>query len=165
MKEAAIVLFCFIFGGPLRAQDGELVQRGAFPNEDSKIENDYLVHPFDLKLHDQLYYVCDAEECCIKVFSAKGEFIRKIGRKGQGPGELGTTFKFDVAGEDGLIYCADSGNSRVGIFDLAGNYRGVIKTLIPPRDVISLKGKIITASYNRTLNSLYTIYDEFKVRL
>jgi len=101
-----------MLGGHLLAQDGELVQRAAFPNEDSKIENDYLVHPFDLKIHERLYYVCDAKECCIKVFSVNGEFLRKIGRKGQGPGELGTTFKFDVAGEEGLIYCADLKSSE-----------------------------------------------------
>ena len=159
MKKIVIALFFLMLRGPLEAQDGELVQRASFPNEDSKIENDYLIHPFDLKIHGRLYYVCDAEECCIKVFSANGEYIKKIGRKGQGPGEMGTTFKFDIAGEAALIYCADSGNSRVDIFDFSGSYRGVIKTLIPPRDVVCLDGKIITASYNRTLNSLYTLYD------
>lgn len=159
MKKLATLLFCLMLVGALWAQDVELVQSNVFPNEESKIEDDYLIRPYGLKIYKGFYYVCDAQECCVKVFSASGEFVRKIGRKGQGPGELGTTFRLDIDEEDGLIYCADFGNSRIDIFDSSGHFRGIIKTLIPPRDVICFNGKIITASYNRNLNSFYTLYD------
>ena len=159
MKKIAVILSCLMLEGSLWAQNDALVQRIAFPNEESRIEDDYLVHPYDLKVYKGSYYICDAEECCVKVFSANGQFIRKIGRKGQGPGELGTTFKLDIDEESGLIYCADAGNSRIDVFESSGDFRGMIRTLVPPRDVICLKGTIITASYNRILNSLYTMYD------
>lgn len=62
---------------------------------------------------DNRIYVSDHHNHCIKIFSDKGEFLSKFGRKGRGDGELsfpeGIVF-LDWA--NGLLI-ADEGNNRV----------------------------------------------------
>jgi|GEM_PF-676384 len=48
-----------------------------------------LVRPWSVKADGEgNMYVMDAGDACIKVFDGKGRFVGRIGRKGQGPGEL-----------------------------------------------------------------------------
>ena len=64
---------------------------------------------------DNRIYVSDHHNHCVKIFSDKGEFLSKFGRKGRGDGELsfpeGIVF-LDWA--NGLLV-ADEGNNRVSI--------------------------------------------------
>ena len=47
-----------------------------------------------------------------------GEFIRALGRSGQGPGEFRYLYTMDV--KDNLISCYDQGNRRITLFDTSG---------------------------------------------
>ncbi len=51
-------------------------------------------------------------------FSANGKFIKKIAKKGQGPGEATDIANYLI--KDGKIYIHDSGNSKIMIKDLKG---------------------------------------------
>jgi len=66
-------------------------------------------------------YITDMQDQSIKVFDQSGEFIRTIGKKGEGPGEFtfigGMTFL-----PDGRLMVMDSEARRISLFDSDGKY-------------------------------------------
>ncbi|MFZ5519486.1 MAG: NHL repeat-containing protein [Candidatus Zhuqueibacterota bacterium] len=66
-------------------------------------------------------YVCDSQEHRIQVYNKSGEYIRTIGRQGQGPGDLMRPMAVRV-GPDGRIYVQDDLNYRVSIFKSNGKF-------------------------------------------
>jgi len=63
-------------------------------------------------------YISDNNQ--IKCYNRNGQYLRTIGRKGQGPGEfLGSRFALS---QDGKIYVMDKINARITIFDTNGVY-------------------------------------------
>jgi hypothetical protein len=55
----------------------------------------------------------------IRVFSADGEKVRQIARRGEGPGEVGTVSALEVDSA-GRLLAIDIGNRRVAVFDTSG---------------------------------------------
>jgi 6-bladed beta-propeller len=95
-----------------------------------------LGRPLAMALGPDGLYVADALDCAIKVFSTDGRFVRSIGRKGSGPGEL--NFPSGVAvGETGIAV-ADTLNFRVQAFDRDGRPRGGPKLPFPPDRIVAL---------------------------
>ncbi len=159
IKKALFLIFCFYFLSPLVAQDTELVLKMAFPDPDSTIPDDYLVHPYDLEIFDEYFIVCDAQDNCLKVFSKSGEFVRKIGRSGQGPGEINTVFRITSDKKNNIIFCNDQGNGRISSFDVNGEFKSIIRTLLRPYDIEYIDGIMHTFEYNRVKKSLFSMYD------
>jgi len=62
----------------------------------------------------------------IRKFSPEGKLIQKIGRKGQGPGDILRLGSFAINPKDGNIYVTEwyRGNRKVSIFSLEGKYVG-----------------------------------------
>ena len=75
-------------------------------------------------------YVYDQQDVFIKVYSPLGKFIREIGRRGQGPGEIqrveGVTFGFMP---DEKLYFTEyfSGHPWISLMELTGEFSSVIK--------------------------------------
>lgn len=70
----------------------------------------------------QLYVICGATqktEHRIEVFSLKGEHLRTIGRRGEGPGEFNFPSSLAVA-PDGNLYVVDMLNFRIQVFSPEG---------------------------------------------
>jgi hypothetical protein len=65
-------------------------------------------------------YLCDFQACNIKKFSAEGQFLKIIGRKGQGPGEFNMPWWIAVTGDRLFIY--DMGNRRLCALTTNGEY-------------------------------------------
>jgi len=65
-------------------------------------------------------YLCDIQACNIKKFSAKGNFLKIIGRKGQGPGEFNMPWRMAVTSNRLFIY--DMGNRRLCSLTTDGEY-------------------------------------------
>ena len=65
--------------------------------------------------------VLDKNNMCIYAFNDKGEFIRKLGDKGQGPGELLMPNYIDIDNE-GNIYIYEDRNKRISIFSKDGMF-------------------------------------------
>jgi hypothetical protein len=64
-------------------------------------------------------YVVDAKPAVIKVFSADGEFVRTIGREGEGPGEFRVGF---IAVRGPHLVLHDPRIGRTSVFDTAGTF-------------------------------------------
>ncbi len=91
-------------------------------------EEEYLLNrPFQMRVDGQGYiYVLDYGDCHILVYDDDGKYIRTIGRKGQGPGEITSLAFFDFS-QDGRVFVNDYMNQRIIIFDRKGNLLGGFK--------------------------------------
>jgi hypothetical protein len=66
-------------------------------------------------------YVVDEKECHIKVFGKNGEYFRTIGKKGQGPGEIGGLRGIQLAHQKELMV-NDIRNRRISFFSTNGEF-------------------------------------------
>lgn len=66
-------------------------------------------------------WVLEGQAQEIRVFDATGEYVRTVGRKGGGPGELSNAVRLDRAA-DGNMWVMDPENGRLSVFDTAGTY-------------------------------------------
>jgi len=66
-------------------------------------------------------YVLDSEDVNIKAYDQKGRFLKVFSRKGEGPGELLNPVDIYIDDKD-LIYVCDSGNNRISIFNVQGDF-------------------------------------------
>jgi hypothetical protein len=66
-------------------------------------------------------YIIDGQASAVFVYDANGAFIRQIGRRGGGPGELQSPWNIVVL-EDGDVVINDRGHAALIIFDNAGSY-------------------------------------------
>lgn len=65
------------------------------------------------------FYICANYEHCVRVFSPNGEFIRQIGRRGKGPGDLLTPYSIDLA-PNGNLWVLEMMGRRIQRFDPSG---------------------------------------------
>jgi len=93
---------------------------------------------------DGRIYVLDYKEAQIKVFDINGDYLKTIGRAGQGPGELASPYSICVT-EQNQIMIQDLNNHRMVFFSLEGNYLKSISTaeLIMVGSWIDSEGNII----------------------
>ena len=90
----------------------------------------FLVYPRQIEEGpDGNIYAFDSSDSLIKVYSYEGKYLRKIGGKGQGPGELqradGATFGFTP---DGMLYFTEyiRGHRWITLMELSGEFNKVL---------------------------------------
>ncbi|MCP4726163.1 MAG: 6-bladed beta-propeller [bacterium] len=89
-------------------------------DDESKGDNYLFYNPFDMtKDSEGNLYILDSRNCRIQVFDKDGEFIRTIGREGQGPGEILESVCIDIEPASN-IYVNDPLNGRIQIFNSDG---------------------------------------------
>ena len=76
---------------------------------------------------------------CVYKFDKNGKFIKKIGRKGRGPGDLYYPGKLSILDNKYLIILENPRVRRISIFDMNGNFVKIIKTKEPVFDVVGLE--------------------------
>jgi hypothetical protein len=96
----------------------------------------FFARPVAINYDAQNLYVLDLEEDGIKVFAKTGDFKSAIGREGQGPGEFEMPTDLDIL--DGKLYVADSGNSRIQIFESKGRYLASFRVPFSPHRLLAL---------------------------
>jgi hypothetical protein len=69
---------------------------------------------------DQNIYICDQRDHSIKVFTSERKYLRTIGKKGKGPGELLNPKNISIS-LDNKIYIWDS-NKRISVFSSNGTF-------------------------------------------
>lgn len=79
-----------------------------------------LDRPLDLiRLRNGNLLVSESAGDCLALFDSKGKFIKRIGEKGRGVGQL-VGPQYLAEDENGNIYVSDYGNRRVAVFDNEG---------------------------------------------
>jgi hypothetical protein len=96
-------------------------------------------------------YISDSQDQTIKIFDQNGEYVRSIGRKGEGPGE------FSYLGSqtflpDGKLLAMDSMSMRLNLFDPEGNYLTSYHWAHRP-------GRLLYATALDCVMSVYTFQD------
>ena len=107
-----------------------------------------LGRPVALALDGEFLYVCDAQDCMVKIFSKDGGFLRSVGRKGRGPGELSFPSGVSVLGD--RMFVADKSNFRIQVFDREGRARGGFPLPIAPDKVLALAAETLLITSNPT---------------
>lgn len=89
-------------------------------------EDGLLIYPWHVKEGlDGNIYVYDRSDAFIKVYSPEGKYLRRIGGKGQGPGEIqradGANFGFT---HDGKLYFTESfgGHRWITLMEMSGEF-------------------------------------------
>jgi hypothetical protein len=70
-----------------------------------------------------LIYICDYKDPSVKVFDSEGRFVRTIGRKGSGPGEIQNVGRIALA-PDGQLLVLDWELRRTSTFRADGSFEG-----------------------------------------
>lgn len=83
-------------------------------------------------------YILDYREAHIKVFDKKGMYIRTIGRKGQGPGELGLPRNLIITKKNEIM-AEDTGNRALIFYTLDGEF---VKSLSTAKTVMFSRATI-----------------------
>jgi hypothetical protein len=76
---------------------------------------------------DGTAYVLDMKDNKVKVFDARGKFLRAFGKKGQGPGELNQPVGLIITPENEVLV-EDILNQRLAVFTLDGKFLRHIST-------------------------------------
>lgn len=103
---------------PLNEKPQQIFQVGAEDGEDWELLSGVRNVAFDAQ--DNLY-VLDANNHRVLVFDPNGKFLRKIGKKGEGPGELIAPIAMTIA-SDGNIVINDLGRQAYSIFRTNGTF-------------------------------------------
>ena len=77
-------------------------------------------------------YVLDTKEAHVKVFDKNGDYIKTMGRKGQGPGEMSLPFSICITTQNEIVV-QDLNNRRIMFYSLDGSF---IKSLSTAKIII-----------------------------
>lgn len=99
-----------------------------------------------IEFNDQIF-ISDQKQKTIFVFDNKGQFIRRIGRNGKGPGEIVDITDFYISTLDSCVIISDIGKKEILKFNQNGSFLSSVKT--------SLVGKCIM-SLSPSSNALYS---------
>ena len=94
--------------------------------------------PFACIFHEKRFIVCDAAYHCLKVFDRKGKFLCKIGKKGNGDGQLNLPWNLcaEKCGNHRTILVCDYLNDRIVQFSVEGFFTGKSVGELPrPRNI------------------------------
>jgi hypothetical protein len=139
----------------------ELEVEKSFPPEDLAEKGIYLWRPLGItSLSNGNIVINDKKLSQILVFDAKGNFIQKIGRKGQGPAEFGNPYTLSATSR--YIVVGDNSNMRINFFDYQGNFVNSFKTFKAYMDIAASERGLIFAAPMRVNpeSCLVDVFDE-----
>ena len=106
-----------MFDEPVLELIEDLVIKGSGEIEEQMFQS---IHTLDVD-EEGNFYILDEQAANIKVFDQNGDFVKTIGRKGQGPGEFGMPISL-ILTQQGFIIVNDMGQRIIQYFDRDGNY-------------------------------------------
>ena len=130
---------------PVSEEAIELEMVKSFPTEEDESNGVYFWAPMGIEcLPNGNIVVNDQKVNQLFMFDERGNFIKKIGRAGQGPGEFGNPFCMTTTSDS--IIVADNSNMRIQYYDLEGNFIREYKIFKSLWDIAaSTEGLIYTA--------------------
>jgi hypothetical protein len=100
--------------------------------EDEADENKFFETPTCVAIDKNgLVYICDMHRHCIKVFKSSGEYVRTIGRRGKGPGDVFAPEHIALSPAGGLVV-SELGGWRIQRLNAKGKSKAIIKCKWPP---------------------------------
>ncbi|KPK95954.1 hypothetical protein AMJ80_02675 [bacterium SM23_31] len=103
-------------------------------------------------------FVLDKGNTCIYVFSLEGQFVRKIGRPGQGPGDL-LKPEYIAFDNEGNLYVYEAGNYRFSIFSKEGKFIYSFRNINSVSNVVfTITNKKEIAAFIRKRDHYLTIF-------
>jgi hypothetical protein len=132
---------------PVSEEAIELEMVKSFPTEEDESNGVYFWAPMGIEsLPNGNIIVNDQKVKQIFMFDAQGDFVKKIGRAGQGPGEFGNPLCMST--NSNTIVVADVGNMRIQYYDFEGNFIRELKIFKSYWDVaVSADGLIYAAPH------------------
>lgn len=106
-----------MYGDPVLELIEDLVINGNAEIEEQMFQS---VHTLDID-DEGKFYILDEQAGNIKVFAPDGDYLKIIGRKGQGPGEFGMPISLIITRQDQIIV-NDMGQRKIQYFDTEGNH-------------------------------------------
>jgi hypothetical protein len=136
LKLSSALIFALIswtvFGLPLLAQQVgnsapiELKSVQFIPSIDLETQGIYLNNAYSISLdHEHSLLIANSKDGNILKFGSKGDFLAKVGRFGQAPGEF--EFPVKVCPTNNAFYVLDSFRSCITVFDRNGIFQRQIK--------------------------------------
>ncbi len=158
---AIIIFFIIILSGCKYSKDENNVQNNILENKIAKLEkideikieeNDStligFIHVFEFNSIEKTILISDPMFCELKVYTDKGKFIKKIGKKGEGPGEFKRIM--GIAKDINYYYTTDDVLRRFSIFTKDGLY---LKSFPVPTSIDLDPGEIIIYESKIYVNS------------
>jgi hypothetical protein len=104
-------------------------------------------------------YVGDSLQACVRVFNKAGEYLRAIGRRGQGPGELASVYSIAISRDNQEVYVVDFG--KLIVFDLQGHFKRKLTSrgLSAPGFLDGRGNVFVGISDLREKRSIYRVYN------
>lgn len=140
----------------INAEEIKFIKKYDLGSEEKKDEMFFKIK--DIKIdRDGNIFILDTGDNCIKKFSKDKKFLKKVGRKGQGPGEMNSPANIDIDLR-GNIYLNDSGNRRINVYDNDLKY---IKTISLARQArfsklfIGAEGNLVMYKFPRRVGDKY----------
>jgi len=116
-------------------------------------EDELLYRPTDVAFDSEgNIYVADTGHSRVLMFRSAGQYIRTIGKKGTGEGELMTPTGVTVS-KDGRVYVADKALSKVVVYDNRGRFKNEFKVMLPLKPYAA-NNKLYVTTYGHIM-----IYD------
>ena len=114
---------------------------------DSGLEK--LKNPVGCICYKNMFIVADSGNSCLKIFNSSGNFLRKIGEKGNEDGQFLSPFGLCVD-QHGNILVSDKESGHVQKFTIEGHFTGkTVKKLIWPWGMAAMPdGRILVCDYN-----------------
>jgi hypothetical protein len=122
--------------------------------DEEKDEQKFFSHPRTIAIDAKnSVYICDQHNHNIKVYDSNGKYMRTIGRKGRGPGDLYAPGTIDFS-PTGDLWVGERGGRRVQCF----NKTGKSKTIFRHKGVLSwigvtAKNEVAVFSHQKTFES------------
>lgn len=123
LAAAALLLACGAAeeSGSTTVRKGEIVQ---LPSPVDMLDsvvlrdsaNAFIAEPAGVAMNGAAIYVTDAGSSSVLQFDRDGGFVRRIGRRGRGPGEFSAPGAMATIG-DTLLVVSDVGTGRISLFD------------------------------------------------
>lgn len=102
---------------PLFVLQEDLIIKGSEDVEEKMFQN---INTLGVNKQGDMY-ILDEQAGNIKVYDHKGDFLKTIGKKGQGPGEFGLPISLAIMPSQNIIV-NDMGQRKILFFDREGNY-------------------------------------------